>query len=61
MPIIFLIFVKKNMTSLFPDIVSDPEVLNGKPCIKGTRISVELIMDWVRVVRLKVLPKNIRY
>ncbi len=31
----------------FPNIISDPEILNGKPCIKGTRISVELIMDWL--------------
>ena len=26
-------------------IVADPEVLVGKPVIKGTRISVELVMD----------------
>ena len=31
----------------FPNIISNPEILNGKPCIKGTRISVELIMDWL--------------
>ncbi len=35
------------MTTLFPNIVSDPEILNGKPCIAGTRISIELIMDWL--------------
>ncbi len=27
-------------------IVVDPDVLAGKPIIKGTRISVELILDW---------------
>ena len=26
-------------------IVSDPGVLGGKPCIKGTRISVEVILE----------------
>lgn len=26
-------------------IVSDPNVLCGKPCIAGTRISVELVLD----------------
>ena len=26
-------------------IVSRPDLLGGKPCIKGTRISVELILD----------------
>jgi uncharacterized protein (DUF433 family) len=31
----------------FPNIASDPEILGGKPCIKGTRISVELIMEWL--------------
>lgn len=31
----------------FPNIVSDPDILNGKPCIKGTRISVELVLEWL--------------
>ena len=26
-------------------IVADPEILGGKPCIRGTRISVELILE----------------
>ncbi len=26
-------------------IVSDPEILVGKPAVKGTRLSVELILD----------------
>ena len=28
-------------------ITSDPEVLVGKPAIKGTRLSVELILGWL--------------
>lgn len=28
-------------------ISSDPEVLVGKPVVKGTRISVELILGWL--------------
>lgn len=32
---------------LFPNITADPDILGGKPCLKGTRISVELIMEWI--------------
>jgi uncharacterized protein (DUF433 family) len=32
---------------MFTRIVSDPAILAGKPCIKGTRISVEMILEWV--------------
>ena len=31
---------------MFDRIVSDPTVLRGKPIIRGTRISVELILEW---------------
>lgn len=31
----------------FSYIVANPEILGGKPCIKGTRISVELILEWI--------------
>ncbi len=33
--------------NLFPNIVSNPDILGGKPIIKGTRISVDLIMEWL--------------
>lgn len=30
---------------MFDRIVSDPEILSGKPIVKGTRISVEFILE----------------
>lgn len=35
------------MTNWRERIVSDPEILLGKPTVKGTRISVELILGWL--------------
>lgn len=28
-------------------ITSDPDILQGKPCVRGTRLSVELIVGWL--------------
>jgi uncharacterized protein (DUF433 family) len=32
---------------VFQRIASDPSVLGGKPCIRGTRISVEFILELI--------------
>jgi uncharacterized protein (DUF433 family) len=32
---------------MFDRIVSNPAILGGKPCIKGTRISVEFLLELV--------------
>ena len=32
---------------MFDRIVFDPAILRGKPCIRGTRISVELILELI--------------
>ena len=32
---------------MFDRIVTDPAILGGKPCIRGTRISVEFILELV--------------
>lgn len=35
----------KRMNALLARIVIDPEICGGKPCIKGTRIWVSLLLD----------------
>ena len=43
----FRIFVKKNTMKkeeVFQYISSDPEIMHGKPCVKGTRIPVWLVV-----------------
>jgi uncharacterized protein (DUF433 family) len=32
---------------MFDRITSDASILSGKPTIRGTRISVEMILEWV--------------
>lgn len=34
-----------------PNITRDPAVMLGKPCIKGTRITVELVLKWLAAGR----------
>ena len=31
---------------VFDRIVCDPRILSGKPTVKGTRISVQIILEW---------------
>lgn len=32
---------------MFDRITSNPAILGGKPIIRGTRISVEMVLEWV--------------
>lgn len=53
------------MTDWKEHITVDPDILVGKPIIKGTRISVELIMDrladnWIMEQILKSYPRVTR-
>ena len=33
--------------SNFQHIVSNPDILGGKPCLKDTRISVQIVLEWL--------------
>lgn len=35
------------MQSQYQYIISNPKILDGRPVIKGTRISVRLILEWM--------------
>ena len=32
---------------MFPRLTTDPAILGGKPIVRGTRISVQMIMEWI--------------
>jgi len=32
---------------MFDKITFDPSILGGKPIVRGTRISVEIILEWI--------------
>ena len=44
---LFLLKNNQIMANPFPNIIADPAILGGKPCVARTRISVELIMEWL--------------
>ena len=35
------------MTQNFQHIVSNPAILRGKPCLAGTRISIDVVLEWL--------------
>jgi uncharacterized protein (DUF433 family) len=37
--------IRADMTTLFDRILIDPAVCGGKPCVRGTRIWVSLVLD----------------
>ncbi len=47
------------MEEIYKHISSDPEILHGKPCIKGTRIPVYLIVSLIgEVVSIEDIIKD---
>lgn len=45
---------------MFDRITSDPAVLGGKPIVRGTRISVQLILEWIATgaTRAEIVAKH---
>ena len=39
--------IEANLTDWRSRISTDPEICHGKPCIKGTRIMVSVILDYL--------------
>ncbi len=37
--------MSKQAVELYPGIISDPDILHGKPVIKGTRVPVALVLE----------------
>jgi uncharacterized protein (DUF433 family) len=46
--------------AMFDRIVSDPAILSGTPVVRGTRISVSLILEWIAsgASRAEILAKH---
>ena len=46
---------------MFDRIVSNPAILGGKPIIRGTRISVQMILEWMAsgATRDEILRKHL--
>ena len=42
----------------FKYVVADPNILGGKPIIKGTRISVEMILEWLATGPAEEIMRN---
>jgi uncharacterized protein (DUF433 family) len=38
--------IKMNLLN-FQYLVAEPEILGGKPCLKGTHISVQIALEWL--------------
>jgi uncharacterized protein (DUF433 family) len=41
-------FVYKHLDERPAEVVSDPEILGGMPCVRGTRVPAETIVAYIR-------------